>query len=112
MDLSAILVRLGGDAEFATECGELLEADLPGIVGALAEGFHLGSAEMIQQAAHTLKGVLSNFCENGPTTTAGRIEALALDGRLDDARPLVAVLNEELASLVAVLRGLRSHPAS
>jgi HPt (histidine-containing phosphotransfer) domain-containing protein len=112
LDLSAILVRLGGDVEFATECAELLEADLPAMLDALAGGVDLGSAEMIQQAAHTLKGALSNFCEGGPTATASRIEAFAREGRLDDARSLVAVLDEEVASLAAVLRGLRSRPSS
>jgi two-component system sensor histidine kinase/response regulator len=112
MDLSAILVRLGGDVDFATECAELLEADLPAMLEPLGEGFRLGSAEMIQRAAHTLKGALSNFCDDGPTMTADRIEALARDGRLDDARPLAAVLHDELASLAAVLSGLRSRPSS
>ncbi len=108
VDLSAILMRFGGDATFAIECADLLEADLPALLDALNQGFRVGSAEMIHRGAHTLKGVLSNFCETGPTLTAGRIDALVLGDRLDDARPLMAVLEEEVASLVTLLQGLRS----
>ena len=112
VDLSAILTRLGGDATFAIECTELLEADLPAMLYALNQGFRLGSAEAIHRGAHTLKGVLSNFCETGPTLTAARIDILVLGGRIDDARPLMAVLEEEVASLVTLLHGLRSWPTS
>src|SRR5258706_13303707 len=101
VDLSTILVRLGGDADFATECADLLEADLPALLEPLRDGFRLGSAEMIQQAAHTLKGALSNFCDTGPTMTANRIEALARDRRLDDAQPFMEGLDAELSALAS-----------
>ena len=45
VDLSAILERLGGDAAFATECAELLEADLPVMLEPLRDGLRRGSAE-------------------------------------------------------------------
>jgi HPt (histidine-containing phosphotransfer) domain-containing protein len=112
VDLSAILARLGNDAVFAAECAELLEADLPRMLEPLHEGFRVGSADLIRQAAHTLKGALGNFCDGGPTVVAARIEVLARDGRLDDARPLMTELDGELESLATVLSGLRSRPSS
>ena len=112
LDRSAVLARFGGDADFAAECAEVLEAELPAMIESLRDGVRTGSAERLHRAAHTLKGALSNFCEDGPTRTAGQIDSLARDGRIDEARPLLAVLEQELAAFVLALRGLRSPSSS
>ena len=112
LDLQNVLLRFGGDAAFAAECAELLEAELPGMVTALHAAFAGSSPDGVSRAAHTLKGAVSNFWEQGPARTAARIDSLARDGRLDAARPLVARLEEELTTLTAALRGLRPRTES
>ena len=112
IDLQTVLIRFGGDAAFAAECAELLEAELPAMLAAMRNGFQSRSAESVSRAAHTLKGAVSNFWEQGPAKTAARIDWLAREGQLDQARPLVDVLEHELAVLSTALRGLRTEAAS
>ena len=108
LDLAAMLERFGGDTAFAVECAELLEAELPAMLESLHDGVRLESAEQLHRAAHTLKGAMCNFCDHGPTRTAAQVDVLAREGRVHEAGPLVAVLEQEIAALLAALRGLRA----
>ena len=107
LDIPEIISRFGGDREFAAECAGLFADELPAMLEALREGLRLESAERVNRAAHALKGAAGNFSLAGPTVTAGEMERLARDGRLEDARPLQSVLERELARLLEGLQGLK-----
>ena len=109
VDLPAMLDRLGGDLNFAVECAELLQIELPAMLEAVRAAFRAGSTDKLCLAAHTLKGAVSNFCEDGPAKTAGRLDTLGRRGQLDEAFLLLPQLEEQLDALVAALRELRVH---
>jgi|SRR5581483_2325464 len=110
-DTAAVLDRFGGDREFVLECAGVLSDELPALFSAMHDAAQSGSADALFRAAHTIKGALSNFCDYGPTRTAAKLDALAREGRLDQAVPLISVLEHEVAGLVAALAGLRPEGA-
>jgi HPt (histidine-containing phosphotransfer) domain-containing protein len=112
-DVTGVIDKLGGDREFIAECVDLFEAELPLLMTSLRDGVSADSPERVQAAAHALKGMTSNFCEDGPAKTAGRIDHLAREGHLQDAPELVAQLEGELARLLAALHALKtSNPGT
>jgi hypothetical protein len=57
----------------------------------------------VRRAAHAAKGCIANFIEGGPQATAYAIERLAAEGKVDEAAPLVATLEREVAALAALM---------
>jgi HPt (histidine-containing phosphotransfer) domain-containing protein len=110
-DSAALLDRFGGDRAFVLECADVLKDEVPEMFAAMRAAADQNSSDQLFRAAHTMKGALSNFCEDGPTKTAARLDALAREGRIDQAVPLIPILEGEVAALVAALGALRSEGA-
>ena len=108
-DVTGVVDRLGGDRAFLAECVDLFAAELPPMMAALRDSVNEASPEKVQATAHALKGMTSNFCQEGPARTADRIDALAREGRLSDASRLLAQLEDELVLLQAALQHLRDN---
>jgi two-component system sensor histidine kinase/response regulator len=106
-DVTGVVDKLGGDREFIAECVDLFEAELPPLMNALRDSVSAASLERVQAAAHALKGMTSNFCEDGPAKTAGRLDHMAREGQLQDAPRLVTQLEEEVARLLDALHALK-----
>jgi HPt (histidine-containing phosphotransfer) domain-containing protein len=112
LNLPEIINRLGGDREFAAECVDLFESELPGMLTGLREAIARGSCVDVNRAAHTIKGAAANFCVTGPTLTAAEMERLTRDGRLDEAGPLQPALERQLDGLVSKLQQLKAPDGS
>jgi two-component system sensor histidine kinase/response regulator len=106
-DVSGVLDKLGGDREFLAECIDLFAAELPAMMQTLRDSIQAASPDRVHAAAHALKGMTSNFCEDGPAKTAGRIDRLAREGQIDEAPRLFAELEDEIEKLLADLRALK-----
>ena len=109
VDLPGMLDRFGGDVDFAVECAELLEIEMPAMLEAVRAAFRAASTDKLCLAAHTLKGAVSNFSEDGPAKTAGRLDTLGRSGQLSEAFLLLPQLEEQLDALLVALRELRVH---
>jgi HPt (histidine-containing phosphotransfer) domain-containing protein len=106
-DVSGVVEKLGGDWDFIAECVDLFAAELPAMMQTLRDSVAAGSPERVHAAAHALKGMMSNFCEEGPARTAGTLDHHAREGRIDEAPRLLAELEDEVPRLVAALQALK-----
>jgi HPt (histidine-containing phosphotransfer) domain-containing protein len=61
VDYDASLQRLGGDKELFDEFVQILLTDSPKLVSDLATAVESGDCRAVHQAAHALKGLMSNF---------------------------------------------------
>lgn len=61
-DKDELMERLDGDIEFLAETVEILEEDGPSLIEELRAAAAEADAERIAQAAHAIKGMVSNFC--------------------------------------------------
>jgi hypothetical protein len=68
------------------------------------ESVEQGTPDLVRRAAHAFKGSVSNFITGGPTATAFALETIGRDGRIAEARSVLARLEREVDSLLAQLR--------
>jgi HPt (histidine-containing phosphotransfer) domain-containing protein len=98
-----LIERLGGDEALARQLVALFLAEYPSLLRTLHASCASGRADDVRRAAHAAKGCIANFIEGGPQATAYAIERLAAEGKVDEAAPLVATLEREVAALAALM---------
>ena len=98
-----LIERLGGDEALARQLVALFLAEHSSLLQALRTSCDSGNADDVRRAAHAAKGCLANFIDSGPHATASAIERLGAEGKVDEAGPLVAALEREVAALVALM---------
>lgn len=84
VDRDMLLDRVDGDLEFLEETFELLESDGRQLVDELRAAAAAGDQESLIKKAHTLKGMVSNFCAESVQQAAAEIERQAREGALDE----------------------------
>jgi PAS domain S-box-containing protein len=99
-DPDAMRQRLGDDDQLLRELVELFLGDYPSLLQRVAEAVRSADPEAVRQAAHTLKGSVSNFGARDATRLARQLEEI---GR---GRDLTAA-EQTFAELEAALRQLR-----
>jgi two-component system, sensor histidine kinase and response regulator len=105
-DREALLERVDGDVEFLAETVDLLDADAPGLLEQLRAAVASGDANAVRRSAHTLKGMVANFCAPPAQEAALRLEQQGRSGDLVGAEAATA----DLATQVERLRGaLRAY---
>ena len=106
-DEAEIMERLDNDVEFLAETVQMLETDGRALMVELKTAVAAGDAPAIGRAAHTLKGMIANFC-------APAVQSLAFDaehgGKAGDVagaaaasaklEPALEALIDELAAFV------------
>ena len=65
---------------------------------------NLTNRELLQRAAHSLKGLIKNFDSGEAAATAGRLEAMGRDGALEGATEQLVRLEHEVQQLTQALR--------
>lgn len=80
VDLHAALRRLGGDAELLREMAAIVVQDAPGLLAQAVAGLDSDERETAARAAHSLKGLASNFSN----PAAGAAEAAEIELRRGD----------------------------
>jgi two-component system sensor histidine kinase/response regulator len=103
-DATALLARVGGDAEIARELVRLFIDECPRMLEGVRNSVASRSAAEIKRAAHLLKGSVSNFTETGAAAAALALELIGREDRVDDAPRALVALEQELEALLPQLR--------
>jgi len=112
VDEEGLISRLGGDTELLSELVTLFADDVPARLDELKSAVAARDVTEIQKHAHTLKGVVSNFCATKAYQAATDIEMLARNGTLDGVDEACASLDRELAFLGSALTEMVTRDAA
>lgn len=105
MNLREATHRLGGDEELLRELAEMFFEDAEALLGVVREGYaDPAQSQEVRRAAHSLKGLSSNFGAQRTMTAAFTVEKLAEASKLTDLPAAVQELEQEVARLNAGLR--------
>jgi len=101
-----LLERVEGDRELLAEMVELFEQDSPRLLAAIREAVARGDGGMLERAAHTLKGSVSNFAAPAATAAALRLEQMGREGKLEQSGEACTALEAEIEHLRPALAEL------
>jgi two-component system sensor histidine kinase BarA len=100
---SELMERVDDDLEFLADTVQMLEADGRALMVELNTAVAAGDAPAIGRTAHTLKGMISNFCAPAVQTLALDVEKAGKAGDAAGAAAASAKLEPELEALTAEL---------
>lgn len=103
-DEKELLERIDNDLDFLGETVEMLSSDGPALMGEIRGAIERGDASTLAHAAHTLKGMISNFCSITTHGVAFEIEKAGKRGDLAGAASLIDELQTRLDELIAGLQ--------
>ena len=107
-----LIESIDDDVEFLEETIDMLDEDSVGLMDAIKSAAEAGAAEALVKPAHSLKGMVGNFCA-GPAHEAARVvEFMGRENNLAEVGPAVATLvqtvDELKTALHAFLEDLKS----
>ncbi len=105
-DKPMLLDRIDNDMEFLADTVGMLEEDGPDLLGQIRAAIEAGDHEALAVAAHTYKGMVSNFCADSTVAAALKLEMMGKSHDLNGALEAVALLEDLGVQLVTALRGL------
>jgi len=91
--------RIDGDVEFLEECIEIFDEDSTPLLEQIRAAVAARDAEALVTPAHTLKGMLSNFCAAPAEGAARDLEMRGRENRLQECDAAVTTLDGELKRL-------------
>ena len=94
-----VLFNLGGDEELLEQLIGMYIEDEPRLFADIEAAVIEGDAEALHNAAHALKGAVSNFCAGRAQTGAMHLERIGREKRMADAPQALETLRTELAAL-------------
>jgi len=104
-DEQVLMERVDGDMDFLEETIAMLDEDSPTLLREIIEAASRRDAEAITKPAHTLKGMLANFCARSAETAAREVEMMGRENRMVDLEAAVALLEKETKNLSVELHG-------
>ena len=102
-DEKELLERIDNDWDFLADTVQMLESDGRALLDEIRRANEAGDAPAVGRAAHTLKGMISNFCAAGPQANAFEVEKIGKSGDLASAPAAVKVLGDALERLIKEL---------
>ena len=102
-DDKELLERVDNDWEFLSETVQMLETDGRALMVELKAAVASGDAPAIGRTAHTLKGMISNFCAPAVQTLASDVEKAGKAGDCAGAAAASAKLEPALEALIVEL---------
>ena len=102
-DENELLDRVDHDWDFLGETVQMLEGDAPALVQELRRAAGSGDAAAVARVAHTLKGMVSNFCAPAAQADALAVEQAGKGGDLSPLPPALDALESDLNALIADL---------
>ena len=102
-DGAELLERVDNDWDFLGDTVQMLASDGPALLGEIRRAADAGDAPAVGKAAHTLKGMLSNFCAPGAQAGALAVEQIGKAGELSSLPPAIGLLEVQLRGLIADL---------
>jgi HPt (histidine-containing phosphotransfer) domain-containing protein len=112
VDEARLLERVGGDRKALRGLVRLFLADAPKQTARIRRAVEARDARGLRDAAHALKGAVSNFAAPAATEAAMRLQRIGEAGDLTAGRSALAVLDRELRRVKAALRRLAPAPAA
>jgi CheY-like chemotaxis protein/HPt (histidine-containing phosphotransfer) domain-containing protein len=106
-DREEALERALGDHELLREMASLFLADCPGLLAEFRSGLDIADGQMLELAAHRMKGSAANLSAPRVVALCGRLEELARGGRLAAARSVFDELEHEVGRLGDALEVLK-----
>jgi len=94
-----ILDRVGGDAELLREIVNLFLQDYPPLVDKIKVALQQSDAQLLEKAAHTLKGSVGNFGAESAVQAAFDLENMGRTGQVAEAPRSLVHLEKELNRL-------------
>lgn len=94
-DKQALMENLDDDIEFLQETVEMLEEDYPSLMEAIREAAAAGDAAALVRPAHTLKGMLANFCAGPAEAAARELEVRGRENQMAEVDTAVQELQRE-----------------
>jgi len=110
-DEKALLERIDHDWEFLVEAVQMLSEDGWALMVQARDAAGRGDAASVSRAAHTLKGMISNFCCAAAQESAAEVERIGKSGDLSPAPAALTRLDAELDQLIADLNDFVSTRA-
>ena len=102
-DREELLAQVDGDLEFLAETVQMLADDGPRLMADVSAALAAGDAPAVGRAAHTLKGMIGNFCAAEVQASALAVEQAGKAGELAVAASAVDMLALQLGDLIAEL---------
>jgi CheY-like chemotaxis protein len=112
LDEAALLERFKGDARLAAKLARLFLDDQPRLMTNIEQAVARRDPAKLARAAHALKGAVSNFAAPRAAAAAGKLEALAWAGNVDDAQKALAALRVEVSGVTRKLAALQKKFSS
>jgi HPt (histidine-containing phosphotransfer) domain-containing protein len=108
---TATIRHFGGDETLVRELVALFLKSCPRLMEGLRVRMRQKDLPAVAKAAHALKGSLSNFTPDAPTTTARELEQLCGDGRVDVVERAHERLEREVSRMLAEMRAFQKGAA-
>ena len=103
-DERALMERVDDDIEFLEETISMLDEDSPDLLRQIQEAAAQVDADAVVGPAHTLKGMLANFCATSAETAACEVEMMGREHCMINIESAVAALQRETERLRDALR--------
>lgn len=107
VDLPGALKRLGGDISLLKDFVRVFDEDTPLLLGALHAAVDAADVTAVRRAAHSMRGLSSNFGAAGIVAIASQLEMMSRDRELANANRLVERLENETAKVADALAAYR-----
>ena len=88
------LERVGGDEELLREIAGLFLEDYPNLMSQIQQAVHAKDAHLLERAAHSLKGSLSNFGSDAAYQAAFDLEQLGRSKSMERSEMALAHLED------------------
>jgi HPt (histidine-containing phosphotransfer) domain-containing protein len=98
-----LLERVDNDWELLAETTAILTTDGRALIDEIRQSLARQDAPGVGRAAHTLKGMVSNFCAPAAQESALSVEKIGKSGDLAQAAEPVRIAGEQLETLIAAL---------
>lgn len=105
-DRSAFMAQADDDTELVCTLVKVFTEDRPMLMSRIEQALDEGDPEAIQRAAHAIKGALGVFVAEPAYQCAVKLEALAYEGRVEEARAWYVEVRRTVTQLEDALLGL------
>ena len=106
LDLELALSRVGGDKQLLREIAVLFIEECPRAFAEIQESVAAGDAPKLENAAHALKGSVSNFGARDAVAAAFRLEQMGRANQMIEAQGMLPKLESALSAVCAELATL------
>jgi len=108
LDYKTMMEQLDDDTELLTELTELFLGAYPQEIRSLRAAVERNDSQGVTQAAHSLKGMVSNFRADCVAATALQLEILGREAQLADAPKVLHLLVHQMDEMARQLREIQA----